>query len=187
MPEERDESGVTGPDRLPAALEVFSLCHAGIADLFIRVGRLSRALRSAAPDPAQREEARELRVALDEAILEHHAEEERELFPVLQENATGPHAQDVAPMLARLVDEHRALERDWSAVSAQLQQIASGERVRLDAEAAERLFIAYFAHAEFEEEAVLPLAARLLGPRKSEALGWSMARRHALGRAFGYT
>lgn len=94
------------------------------------------------------------------AVLEHHAEEESDLFPaVLRSAGTGEERDRVEGMVKRLTDEHRALD---AAVAGELVQ-------------------RYLEHARFEEQAFLPLAATILGRNGDHlaALGLSLHLRHA--------
>jgi len=157
----------------------FSQCHLGI---------LSR-LQAFAELPALQAAAAQAKtVATDtlglfhHAVLEHHADEERELFPaVLHSARRGREAEEVQAMTQRLTAEHRQIEAMWKKLEPVVRAVARSQPVALDLDAVEKLVRAYSSHAGFEEEQFLPLAARILGRdgRHMEALGLSLHLRHA--------
>jgi len=161
-------------------IEDFSQCHAGI------LGRL-QALDSlpALLEPA----ARARQIAADtvsffrEAVFEHHAEEESELFPaVLASARKGAERDKVQAITAELTAEHRQVEAAWSKLEPKLKAVAKGHDTDLDVADIAALVRTYQAHARYEEEVFLPLSQAILGRDSNHlaALGLSMHLRHAL-------
>ncbi len=121
-------------------------------------------------------------------ILQHHAEEEEDLFTaVLRSAAPGDEREHVGTMVDRLVAEHRSVEKLWKTLQPDVRRAAAGRTAQLDADAVAALVYAYNRHAAFEELEFLPLAAEILGRDGNHmaALGMSLHLRHA-PRAIGY-
>lgn len=101
---------------------------------------------------------------LGRAIKRHEEDEERSLFPRLAGDAT------LAPLIARLTDEHRAQD----ALAAQLA--AGGPAVAV-AETARRLARSYAAHVALEETALFPACRARLSPADLAAIAAEMSAR----------
>lgn len=163
-----------------APLESFSQCHAGILAHLSRFGELPALL-----DPA----ARARQIATDmlgffpQSVYEHHAEEERELFPAVLASATpGDERQYVQGIVDRLTREHRQVEKAWEQLEPDLKRVAKGHDSELDPIAVSTLVGVYRAHALYEEQVFLPLSQTILARNANHmaALGVSLHLRHAL-------
>lgn len=168
----------TVPASQDAPIANFSQCHVGIIGHLDALGELPTLM-----EPAQRARkvAADMLAFFDAVILEHHGEEERELFPaVLQSAAKGHEHEHVKTMIERLTAEHRQIEAWWSRIKPQLKQIAKGHDTMLDAVAVQQLVKEYHAHAQFEETEFLPLSQTILGRNANHmaALGMSLHMRH---------
>ena len=167
------------PSTPETPLAGFSRCHLGI---------LSQ-LESFAELPALAVVAeRARRVAADTlalfepSVLEHHADEEGDLFPAVQRSAIdGAESDRVKVMVQRLTKEHRTIEALWKRVKPAVKLTASGKPSELDAPVLAQLVRAYTAHARFEEQEFLPLAQQILGRNGNHlaALGVALHMRHA--------
>tara|TARA_R110002049_G_scaffold47110_9_gene136277 strand:+ start:519 stop:1091 length:573 start_codon:yes stop_codon:yes gene_type:complete len=165
--------------RTREALPTFTDCHAGIVGHLDALGELDALLASAA---RARQIAQQAVEFFDEMILEHHEDEERELFPTVRKHAAaGDERALVDSLCDRLTADHRALEKQWNVIKPQLARIATGKDTRLDTEATAALIASYKAHAHFEETHLLPLAAEILGRSDAELarLGYALHIRHA--------
>ena len=161
------------------ALASFARSHTRIVDQMNRLQRLPAQLAQRGLDEDVRASAATIHRFFNDVVLEHHDEEERELFPALRHSAApGDEAGLVASLVARLEREHRELESMWDRVEPALRRLGRGKSSDLDAGAIEQLVGAYLAHAGFEEAAVLPLASSILssGDRSALALGLAMRR-----------
>ena len=160
-------------------LAAFSQCHAGIVSRLQAFAQLP-ALQAAA---AQARSVAENTLALfRDAVYEHHADEESELFPsVLRSAAKGEERERVRAMVQRLSAEHRAIEACWKKLEPAVKATAKGHATDLDLNAVEDLVAAYLAHAGFEEQEFLPLAQAILSRNQNhmEALDVSLHLRHA--------
>lgn len=167
------------PVDLEAPLTGFSQCHAGI----------TAQLEALAGLPALVEAAQRARavaagtVALfKDAVFEHHAEEERALFPaVLRSALPGAERERVQAMVGQLTAEHRTLEALWKRLQPSVDAAAHGRAAQVDSGLAHHLVRGYLQHARFEEQEFLPLAATILGRNGNHmaALGLSLHLRHA--------
>jgi hemerythrin-like domain-containing protein len=161
------------------ALETFSRSHVHIVDTMNRLRVLPMQLAQRGLDDGVRASAVAIHRFFNDSVLEHHDEEERELFPSLAHSAgRGDEAALVGSLIARLAREHREIESLWDRIEPGLRRLARGRSAPLDERAIEQIVALYVAHAAFEESTVLPLAARILksGDRAALALGLAMRR-----------
>jgi hypothetical protein len=171
------------PNRHPvdpdAPLSSFSHCHAGITAQLEALAGLPALVEAA---QRAREVARGTVALFRDAVLAHHADEERELFPaVLRSAAPGEERARVHEMIERLTSEHRALEAMWKRLEPHVDATAHGRAADLDAGLAQHLVRGYLQHARFEEQQFLPLADTILRRNGNHmaALGLSLHLRHA--------
>jgi len=160
-------------------IEAFSQCHAGILS-GLRV--LSGLPEMVAAAERARRVAGETLAIFDHSVLDHHADEETELFPaVLKSAAPGDEAERVEVMIDRLVAEHRDIEVLWKKIRPSLRSAAVGKPTEVSAGDVADLMRLYAAHAAFEESQFLPLAQQILGRNDNHmaALGMSLHLRHA--------
>ena len=168
-------SSAAGDD---APLLNFSQCHVGILSHLNRFGELPALL-----DPAAKARAiaQETLAFFRDAVYEHHAEEERELFAaVLASAAPGQELARVKAITDQLVREHRHIEAVWSRLEPQLKLLARGQPTDVDVADIEQLVNHYRSHAAYEEETFLPLSHTILSRNSNHmaALGLSLHMRH---------
>lgn len=157
----------------------FSHCHDGILAHLDSFGELPALLEPAA---RARKVAEETVAFFRAAVYEHHAEEERELFPaVLASAVKGEERDKVQNMVNWLTQEHRDVEALWARLEPQLKKVAKGQVAEVDGDAITHLVAKYRAHARFEEDEFLPLSEQILGRNSNHmaALGLSLHMRHA--------
>jgi hemerythrin-like domain-containing protein len=169
------------------ALASFSRSHVNIVDCMNRLRILPAQLAQRGLDEGVRASAGQIYRFFHDAVLEHHDEEERELFPSLRHSAAaGDEAGFVQSLVARLEREHRELETLWDRIEPALRRLGRGKAADLDAKTVEELATAYLAHAQFEETAVLPLAQKILKSGDRSALALALAMRRTPMHAHGY-
>jgi hemerythrin-like domain-containing protein len=164
-------------------IEDFSQCHVGIVAHLQALGELPALL---APAARAREIAADTVAFFREAVYEHHAEEERELFPaVLASAAKGIERDKVQAIVAELTAEHRQVEAAWTQLEPRLKAVAKGHEAKVDGAEITALVQTYLAHARYEEEIFLPLSQTILGRNSNHlaALGISLHMRHAMPEA----
>lgn len=157
----------------------FSNCHSGIVRQLDALADLPALL-----EPAQRARttAQQTLVFFRDVVIEHHADEERELFPaVLASAAPGEERDAIQVMVDRLTAEHRQVEAQFQRLESALKKVAKGQDTDLSAAAVAELVRVYKGHAAFEEARFLPQAQAILGRNRNHmaALGVSLHMRHA--------
>jgi hemerythrin-like domain-containing protein len=162
-----------GFDRPLAVLEA---CHGRIARQCDTLEKLLAHLPEHGADAQAQQAARAVLAYFDTAAVHHHDDEERNLFPLL-EQVGAPGACDLVETLTL---EHDELALLWRRLRVALQQIEAGAAVALDAALARRFIALNRSHLEFENTHVLPLAQRVLGAAEIERLGRAMAARRGV-------
>ncbi|MFM2120503.1 MAG: hypothetical protein RL722_1971 [Pseudomonadota bacterium] len=171
-------------DALAQPLESFSQCHSGIVG---RLERLEGLVELLDPAARARQIAADALAFFRQAVFEHHADEERELFPAVQAAAeAGAEAAQVRDVVNQLVHEHREIEALWARLEPALEALAQGRPARApEHEIAASIAVLvrdYRGHAHFEEVYFLPLAKSILGRQSGDlaALGLALHTRHTL-------
>lgn len=160
-------------------LNEFSGCHEYIVDNFRLLQTLLDLLEQQSDSREIRQMTLKLLAFFKDVVLEHHAEEEQELFVAVMECAEkGVEANEARQSIKRLVAEHRELEAMWKHLEPALKRISKGKTAELDVELAKELSVRYLAHAAYEEQYFLPLSARILSKNEMSALGLSLHMRH---------
>jgi len=173
-------SSTPNPPAEHSPIDDFSQCHVGIVTHLQALGQLPALLEPAAK---ARQIAGDTVAFFREAVYEHHAEEERELFPaVLASAARGEEHEKVQAIVTELTAEHRRVEADWSLLEPKLKAVAKGHDTDIDSSAIMALVDIYQSHARYEEEVFLPLSQAILARNSNHmaALGLSMHLRHAM-------
>lgn len=156
----------------------FSECHAGILAALQQFALLPQLTIAAA---RARQQASAVVALFDGVVLEHHADEESELFPAVLRSATeGAEREALQSLVERLSAQHRALERGWKALRPLVKRVAAGENATLDEAAVTALVGAYRQHAELEEGEFLPRAREILARNGNHmaALALALHLRH---------
>ena len=157
-------------------LDVLEACHGRIARQCDTLEKLVAHLPVYGADVQARQAARAVLAYFDTAAVHHHDDEERNLFPLL-EQAGAPGACDLVEALTLEHDEQALLWRD---LRVALQQIEAGDASLLDAALTRRFVASQRSHLEFENTHVLPLARQVLGAAEIERLGRAMAARRGV-------
>ncbi len=168
-----------GAESANAPLGEFSHCHEGILSRLEAFADLPALIAAAA---RARERAAEALFLFEDIVLEHHGDEENELFPaVLRWAEPGEELERVRSLTRRLSEEHRAIEKLWLKYRPAVEAASRGKPADLPKEVATELVAAYVAHAAFEEQVFLPLARDILARDDAHmaALGLSLHLRHA--------
>jgi len=168
----------TAPDSAP--IQGFAQCHLSIITHLEELARLPALLE---PARQARQIAEETLKFFRSVVFEHHAEEERELFPAVLASAhKGEEHDKVQLIVDRLTQEHRQVEAVWAGMERALKRVAKGEDTDLDGAAVASLVREYLGHARYEEGVFLPLSQEILGRNSNHmaALGASLHLRHAV-------
>ncbi len=154
-------------------------------------------------------EAADLIRFFDYVIVQHHADEEEDLFPALIESMAGSDAVCLREMTEALRSEHRLLEADWRELRRELERVAAGAgtsgmvtAAETDrragavqaaaavqsseesagtplARSAQRFADRLHAHSAREDGELLPMAERLLSDQELAMVAAAMQRRRA--------
>jgi hemerythrin-like domain-containing protein len=160
-------------------LDVLEACHRRIAWQCDTLEKLLAHHAVHDSDTQAWQAARAILNYFDTAAVQHHDDEERNLFPLL-EQAEAAGACDLVELLTH---EHDELALLWRTLRPALAEIAAGHSVRLDEPTARRFIALNRSHLDFENTHVLPLARRTLGTADLQRLGSAMAARR--GVSFG--
>ena len=110
-------------------LEMLSACHLRIEQRCDTLRRLVPHLAARGADPEAREAAASVLRYFDTAAIDHHADEEEDLFPALIESMAGSDAVCIRDLTQGLAADHRELEARWSLLRSDLRE-DRGERGR---------------------------------------------------------
>jgi hemerythrin-like domain-containing protein len=168
-----------------APLDQFSQCHSGILQHLGELGELPALLE---PATRARRIASQTLDFFRAAVYEHHAEEERELFPAVLASAEEGQERDyVRGIVDRLTREHRQVEAAWVRLEPGLKDVARGRDSELNGVEVGSLVAVYRAHADYEEKVFLPLSQQILSRNGNHmaALGVSLHMRHVMPDVIG--
>lgn len=152
-------------------------CHRRVEDQCATLQQLAPHLASRGSDAAAAEAANAVLRYFDLAAPNHHADEEKDLFPALLEAMAGSDAVSIRGIIEDLLADHEELDRQWQSLRSVLLQVAAGHGATLDPAAVDAFESAYARHIAREEGEVLPMAERLLSDASLESLGGAMRRR----------
>ena len=159
-------------------LDAFTHTHFGIV---VQLDHLAELPTLLAPAELARKTANQTLNFFKGSIYEHHAAEERALFPAAIKSAEdGAEREKISSMVELLISQHRVLEALWEKIEPELKHIAKGNLHKLDQDALSQLVKLYKEHARMEECEFLPLAKEILGRNKNhmDALGLSLHMLH---------
>jgi hemerythrin-like domain-containing protein len=157
-------------------LDVLEACHGRIARQCDTLEKLLAHLPLHGADAQSQQAARAVLADFATAAVHHDDDEERNLFPLL-EQVNAPGACDLVETLTLEHDEQALL---WRRLRVQLQLIEAGTAATLDGVLTQRFISMNRSHLEFENTHVLPLARQVLGAADIERLGRAMAARRGV-------
>lgn len=173
--------GFSGPSAsTEAPLEMLAACHIRIERQCATLERLAAHLPAHGCDDQARLAASNIIRYFDTAAVQHHADEETDLFPALLESMAGSDAVCIKGLTDGLSAEHRRLEALWRKLRHYLQRIATGEDATLPPEALEQFNDLYASHMKREDDELLPMAARLLSDHDIDRIGRAMRERRGI-------
>lgn len=163
-----------------APLEMLAACHIRIEHQCNTLQRLAEHLPGHGSDEQARQAATNIMRYFDTAAVDHHADEEDDLFPALLESVAGSDPVCIKALIDRLCHEHRQLEAAWRRLRKTLVQIAAGENAMLSGQEVDDFVNLYTGHIRCEEDELLPMAQRLLGQHHIEQIGQAMRIRRGI-------
>lgn len=163
-----------------APLEMLAACHIRIQHQCETLQRLADHLSVQGCDAQTQRAAVTIMRYFDTAAIDHHADEEKDLFPALLEAATGSDAIRIRQLIDQLCEEHNQLEIAWQDIRLSLQHLASGQDAVLAQHDVDAFTTRYADHIQREESELLPMASRLLDDQAIERIGTAMRRRRGI-------
>lgn len=147
-------------------------CHERILGHCLTLERLAEHLTQCGVDSEARQAATRIRRYFLLAAPQHHADEEKDLFPWILQHPAFP-AMLRAPV-KNLAAQHGQLEQQWRLLNQDLAMVEAGHVRVLWPEP----FVGMNrAHVALENEEIFPIAERLMDAEKRAGLGAAMARR----------
>ena len=163
-----------------APLQMLEACHQRLQRQCDTLRRMVPHVATHGSDANAREAAQAVMRYFDKAAVDHHADEEEDLFPALLEAMAGSDAVCLRELVGTLTRQHRELEAHWQALRRVLAAIAAGEQVALPAALVERLIDGYAAHLAREDAELLPMAERLIDDTTLQRIGQAMRQRRGI-------
>ncbi len=161
-------------------LEMLAACHHRVESQCTTLQRLVAHLATHDADDAARVAAAAVLRYFDSAALDHHADEEVDLFPALIASISGSDATCMRVLIESLIEDHRALESHWAILKPRLVKIVAGQAQPLLANDVLPLVELYEQHIAREEAELLPMAARVLSDSALESIGRAMRERRGI-------
>jgi hemerythrin-like domain-containing protein len=161
-------------------LEMLAACHGRIRDKCATLVKMRSHVAAHGADAAASAAARGVIRYFDSAALDHHADEEEDLFPALLEAMAGSDPVCIRELTGSLADEHRQLARLWVPVRAWLAAVEARQVLLPDSGQIDPFVELYERHAIREEHELFPMAERLLGAQELERIGRSMRLRRGI-------
>jgi hemerythrin-like domain-containing protein len=161
-------------------LEILAACHERIEAQLCTLEKLIEHLPAKGCDRSAREAATQVIRYFDTAGIEHHRDEDEDIFPLLRRLAAERDRPEVSAVINGLEEDHSTMEAQWSRLRERLQEVAGGRAARLDAEDVGRFAWLYRRHMEKEAALVLPFAREAVSETERAVLGSRMAARRRI-------
>jgi hemerythrin-like domain-containing protein len=162
-------------------LEMLLGCHRRIEKQLDTLKRLRAHLEGHPVDAEASLAAQNVLRYFTSAATNHHADEEQDLFPLLESRIDdGGEKARFASFRACLETDHRTLEAAWARIKRPLEGIAEGLPRSLPAAEVQAFVEAYANHILTEETTLKEFFDRWLGDEERRALGLAMAARRKI-------
>lgn len=161
-------------------VEMLLACHRRIEKQLETLQRLRAHVAARGVDAQASAAAQSVLRYFLKAAQDHHEDEEKDLFPLLEKRITDPGALARFRVLRdKLEHDHREMERLWARLRKPLEGIAEGLTRSLAVDEVQVFVTAYASHILAEEAALEELVTRWLDHGDRAALGRSMSARRA--------
>jgi len=161
-------------------MEMLAACHERIEAQLCTLEKLVEHLPAKGADAVAREAAVAVMRYFDTAGVDHHRDEDEDIFPLLRHLAAERRRPEVSAVINGLEEDHATMDAQWARVRQRLEAIAAGRDARLDAEDVGRFVWLYRRHIEKEAALVLPFAREAVSETERAALGSRMAARRRI-------
>lgn len=162
-------------------LEMLEACHGRLQSQLATLGRLAAWLPEHGADKQAQQAASAVMRYFDVAAVNHHMDEEDDLFPVLLARVNEARRADLQALIDWILVNHQHMFAAWARMRERLAAIAAGEAVELTAEQVEMFASRYHRHMAREEGELLPYARELLTDEDVAALSETMVARRRQG------
>lgn len=165
-----------------APFEMLATCHERVERMLKLQARLQQHLLDKGCDESARQAARDVMRYFDIAAPLHHQDEELHVFPPL---LSGPDAS-LRGLVAKLLQDHRRMEADWSDARRVLTAIAESASAGWtpltpeQAGALDRFAALYRQHLDDEDGVAYPAAQATLSAEAVQAMSEDMMQRRGV-------
>lgn len=158
-------------------LDLLSACHGRIEAQCATLLRLPEHLRQHGIDDQARQAAVKILKYFNSAGKHHHEDEEKDLFPLLDQIATTEDCANPLKLIAELRNEHQTMELAWQELADVLDKIVTNQRVNPDELPVAHFVGLYRSHMAKEDQALFIYARQKLSVQQLSTLGHNMAER----------
>lgn len=156
--------------------EVLDSCHRQTLVMLDKLANLVASLDNGPPDPEARAIAGEVVKFFSTTARQHHEDEERHVFPQLQDSAD----PEIVQAVLRLQQDHLWMDIDWRELGPVLAAIAGdqgGYDLAALREGVEIFTVLSNEHIALEESCVYPQARMRMPSPERQQMGREMAKR----------
>lgn len=143
-------------------LEMLEACHERLQAQLTTLARLAAWLPEHGADAQAQQAATNVMRYFDLAAVNHHLDEEEDLFPVLRARVGARERDALSALIDGLLAEHQEMFAAWAAMRARLEPLSRGTAVELSPAEVENFAARYRCHIEREEGELLAYARALL-------------------------
>lgn len=158
--------------------EMLHACHERMQRMLALLDKLRSHLRTTGGGADAQQAAADVMRYFDKAAPQHHRDEELHVFPAL----VGLQDEALVRLVARLQQEHHAMDAAWTRARSLLEEVAGGTRTRFN-EADDAVLDAfaslYAGHIDAEEGLAYPRASSAMDAERVRAMGAEMAARRS--------
>lgn len=158
-------------------LEMLEACHERLQGQLATLARLAAWLPEHGADAQARQAAANVMRYFDLAAVNHHLDEEEDLFPVLRARVDAARRAALGELIDWILADHQAMFAAWAAMRARLEPISRGEAAQLTETEVAAFAERYRRHIAREEGELLPYARELLTGEDIAALSATMIAR----------
>lgn len=164
------------------AFEVLDACHRQTVVMLARLNALVSGLDKTGADGEARRTAEEIIQFFSQTARQHHEDEERHVFPQLQDSDD----PEIVQAVLRLQQDHHWMDVDWKELSPAIAAVADN-RGGYDLEALREGVEIFTAlshdHIALEESCIYPQARIRFGSAELQQMGREMAERRRVRSA----
>jgi hemerythrin-like domain-containing protein len=156
--------------------EVLDACHRQTLVMLDKLATLVASLDDSPPDPKARATAGEIVQFFSTTARQHHEDEERHVFPQLQDSAN----PEIVQAVLRLQQDHHWMDIDWRELGPVLAGIAGdqgGYDLAALREGVEIFTVLSNEHIALEESCIYPQARQRMPSAERQQMGREMAKR----------